>query len=395
MSKLGAMKRTLLLFVALIFAILLRPQPSFGQNYVTTGDDRKAAGELIRGLMDSGKSGSTAELMTEAALKLLGTPYESGTLDEDPSSEKLRIYLTRTDCILFVETCLNLALTVKASEDGAYPTFEDFAANVARSRYRVDPPYSYSDRVHYTTEWIRRQEGILRDVTLDLGGEEYDHPIHFMSRHPESYKQLSTNSANPRAAMDLERIKGVEKDLIVPIEKFGVKWMSVGYFAKPEQALIWRGPMACGALKQLTYEVLWGDLDYLLIDLPPGTGDIHITMVQEIPLTGAIIVTPPQKIALADVEKGINMFRSDKVNTPILGIVENMSWFTPKELPDNKYYIFGQGGGQMMAEKYDVPLLGQVPLVMGIMEGGDNGEPAALSDENVKAAFSAIAEAII
>ena len=118
-------------------------------------------------------------------------------------------------------------------------------------------------------------------------------------------------------------------------------------------------------------------------------------MVQEIPLTGAIIVTTPQKIALADVEKGINMFRSDKVNTPILGIVENMSWFTPKELPDNKYYIFGQGGGQMMAEKYDVPLLGQVPLVMGIMEGGDNGEPAALSDENVKAAFSAIAEAII
>jgi len=189
--------------------------------------------------------------------------------------------------------------------------------------------------------------------------------------------------------------KGVEKDLIVPIEKFGVKWMSVGYFAKPEQALIWRGPMACGALKQLTYEVLWGDLDYLLIDLPPGTGDIHITMVQEIPLTGAIIVTTPQKIALADVEKGINMFRSDKVNTPILGIVENMSWFTPKELPDNKYYIFGQGGGQMMAEKYDVPLLGQVPLVLGIMEGGDNGEPAALSDENVKAAFSAIAEAII
>ena len=213
MSKLGAMKRTLLLFVALIFAILLRPQPSFGQNYVTTGDYRKVAGELIRGLMDSGKSGSTAELMTEAALKLLGTPYGSGTLDEDPSSEKLRIYLTRTDCILFVETCLNLALTVKASEDGAYPTFEDFAANVARSRYRVDPPYSYSDRVHYTTEWIRRQEGILRDVTLDLGGEEYDHPIHFMSRHPGSYKQLSANSANPRAAMDLERIKGVENDL--------------------------------------------------------------------------------------------------------------------------------------------------------------------------------------
>ncbi len=191
------------------------------------------------------------------------------------------------------------------------------------------------------------------------------------------------------------RRKGVEKDLIVPVEKFGVKWMSVGYFAKPEQALIWRGPMACGALKQLAYEVLWEDLDYLLIDLPPGTGDIHITMVQEIPLTGAIIVTTPQKIALTDVEKGINMFRSDKVNTPILGIVENMSWFTPKELPDNKYYIFGQGGGRIMADKYDVPLLGQVPLVMGIMEGGDNGSPAVLNNENVKSAFSSIADAII
>ena len=185
-----------------------------------------------------------------------------------------------------------------------------------------------------------------------------------------------------------EERNGQLKDLILPIEKFGVKWMSIGYFAKPEQALIWRGPMACGALKQLAYEVLWGDLDY-------RTGDIHITMVQEIPLTGAIIVTTPQKIALADVEKGINMFNNKDVNTPILGIVENMSWFTPEELPDHKYFIFGRDGGQAMADKYGVPLLGQIPVVMGIMEGGDFGHPAALDNEIVRESFRKVAEAII
>ena len=191
-----------------------------------------------------------------------------------------------------------------------------------------------------------------------------------------------------------EERNGQLKDLIVPIEKYGVKWMSIGYFAKPEQALIWRGPMACGALKQLAYEVKWGELDYLLIDLPPGTGDIHITMVQEIPLTGAIIVTTPQKIALADVEKGINMFQNKDVRTPILGIIENMSWFTPEELPDHKYFIFGRDGGQDMADKYGVPLLGQIPVVMGIMEGGDFGHPAALDNEIVKDCFLKVAEAI-
>lgn len=192
-----------------------------------------------------------------------------------------------------------------------------------------------------------------------------------------------------------EERNGQMKDLIVPIEKFGVKWMSIGYFAKPEQALIWRGPMACGALKQLAYEVKWGELDYLLIDLPPGTGDIHITMVQEIPLTGAIIVTTPQKIALADVEKGINMFNNKDVATPILGIVENMSWFTPEELPDHKYFIFGRDGGQAMADKYGVPLLGQIPVVMGIMEGGDFGHPAVLEDGIVKDCFHSLAEALV
>ena len=185
------------------------------------------------------------------------------------------------------------------------------------------------------------------------------------------------------------------KEIIVPIEKFGVKWMSIGYFARPEQALIWRGPMACNALKQMLLQVKWGKLDYLLIDLPPGTGDIHISLVHDIPLSGAVIVTTPQSVALADVEKSVNMFRHPQVDKPILGIIENMSWFTPAELPDHRYYIFGRDGGQMMADKYGLPLLGQIPLVQGVREGGDTGTPAALSDGPVFTAMKSAAETII
>ncbi len=185
------------------------------------------------------------------------------------------------------------------------------------------------------------------------------------------------------------------KQLIVPVERYGVKWMSIGYFAAPEQALIWRGPMACNALKQMILQVKWGKLDFLLIDLPPGTGDIHITLVHDIPLTGAVIVTTPQDVALADVEKGINMYRNKDVNKPILGLVENMSWFTPAELPNNKYYIFGKDGGRRMAEKYGVAMLGQIPLVQSIRESGDEGEPAALKYEPVYHAFKGVAERLV
>ena len=184
------------------------------------------------------------------------------------------------------------------------------------------------------------------------------------------------------------------KEIIVPIEKYGVKWMSIGYFARPEQALIWRGPMACNALKQMLLQVKWGKLDYLLIDLPPGTGDIHISLVHDIPLSGAVIVTTPQQVAVADVEKSINMFRNPQVEKPILGIIENMSWFTPAELPDNKYYIFGRDGGQDMADKYGIPLLGQIPLVQSVREGGDEGAPAALSDGPLFDALREAAQAI-
>ena len=183
-----------------------------------------------------------------------------------------------------------------------------------------------------------------------------------------------------------------EKEIIMPLEKYGVKWMSIGYFARPEQALIWRGPMACNALKQMILQVRWGELDFLLIDMPPGTGDIHISLVHDIPLEGAVIVSTPQDVALADVEKGVNMFRNESVNKPIFGLVENMAWFTPEEHPDEKYYIFGRDGGLRMAEKYNIPLLGQIPIVQSIRECGDAGEPAALSSRPDGLAFIALAE---
>ena len=168
--------------------------------------------------------------------------------------------------------------------------------------------------------------------------------------------------------------------------------MSIGYFAAPEQALIWRGPMACNALKQMILQVKWDDLDFLLLDHPPGTGDIHISLVHDIPLDGAIIVSTPQAVALADVEKGINMFRNKDINKPVYGLVENMAWFTPAELPNNRYYIFGKDGGKEMAAKYNVPLLGQIPLVQSIRECGDEGEPAAVAAGPIFDAFVEIAK---
>ena len=181
------------------------------------------------------------------------------------------------------------------------------------------------------------------------------------------------------------------KELIIPIEKYGVKWMSIGYFAGEDQALIWRGPMACNALKQMILQVKWGELDFLLIDMPPGTGDIHISLVSDIKIGSAVIVTTRQKVALADVAKGVNMFRNDNVNCRILGLVENMAWFTPEEHPQEKYYLFGKDGGKAMAEALDLELLAQIPLVQSVRESGDAGEPAALSSRPDANAFLALA----
>ena len=186
-----------------------------------------------------------------------------------------------------------------------------------------------------------------------------------------------------------------DTDMIIPLLKHGVKILSTGFFINPDDAVIWRGPMASNFLKQLIMQGDWGELDYFIIDLPPGTSDIHITVAQEIPVTGAIVVTTPQEVALADAVKGISMFNSDKVNVPVLGLVENMSWFTPAELPDNKYYIFGRDGGKKLAKTANVPLLGQIPLVQSICEGGDSGEPVVLNETATGNAFSALAENLI
>lgn len=186
------------------------------------------------------------------------------------------------------------------------------------------------------------------------------------------------------------------KDRIIPPEKYGVKILSIGFFVEPEKALIWRGPMATSALKQLINDGMWGELDYLLIDLPPGTGDIHLTMVQEVPVTGAIIISTPQDVALADAVKAISMFQSDKIEIPILGFVENMAWFTPEELPNNKYYIFGKEGCKKLAEEKNIPLLGQIPLVQSIREGGDSGKPIVLNENSPSAkAFVELARKLI
>ena len=173
------------------------------------------------------------------------------------------------------------------------------------------------------------------------------------------------------------------KGMIIPLEKFGIKLMSIGLLVDEKNAVVWRGPMASSAIKQFVTDVYWDELDYLVVDMPPGTGDIHLTLMQTVPVTGAVIVTTPQDVALADAKKGIAMFGQAQMNVPIIGLVENMSYFVPAELPDNKYYIFGKEGGKRLADEYDIPFLGQIPLVQSIREGGDQGVPIMMSDDMV------------
>lgn len=184
------------------------------------------------------------------------------------------------------------------------------------------------------------------------------------------------------------------RNIIIPIEQYGVKLLSIGLLVPPDSAVVWRGPMASSALKQFISDAEWGELDYLLIDLPPGTSDIHLTLVQTVPVTGAVIVTTPQKVAIADANKGLAMFRQPQINVPVLGVVENMAYFTPEELPDHKYFIFGKDGGKNLSEKYNVPLLGQIPLVQGIRESGDSGLPAAMKEGPTAQAFHALAQTL-
>ena len=188
-------------------------------------------------------------------------------------------------------------------------------------------------------------------------------------------------------------VKRIEdKNWIIPIDRYGVKLISIGFLSPGENAIVWRGPMASSALKQFISDTDWGELDYLLFDLPPGTSDIHLTLVQTIPVTGAVVVTTPQKVALADAIKGVSMFRQPQINVPVLGIIENMAYFTPEELPNNKYYIFGKDGGKQFAEKNNLPFLGEIPIVQSIRESGDIGEPVVMKDEITAEAFMKLAQ---
>lgn len=207
---------------------------------------------------------------------------------------------------------------------------------------------------------------------------------------PSVPKMFQVEDARPYA----ETVEG--RDLIVPIEKYGIELLSIGFFVDPDQATLWRGGMASNALKQLVGDAKWGELDYFILDTPPGTSDIHLTLLQTLAITGAVIVSTPQEVALADARKGINMYMNDKVNVPILGLVENMAWFTPAELSNNRYYLFGKEGTKRLAEELNVPLLGQIPIVQSICENGDNGTPAALDDNSmVGQAFLELARNVV
>ena len=196
------------------------------------------------------------------------------------------------------------------------------------------------------------------------------------------------------AQIFMEKKEG--RELIIPAEKYGVKLLSIGFFVNPDTATLWRGGMASNALKQLIADADWGDLDYFVLDTPPGTSDIHLTLLQSLAITGAVIVSTPQNVALADARKGIDMYQNDKVNVPILGLVENMAWFTPAELPENRYYIFGKEGVKRLAEEMNVPLLGQIPIVQSICNSGDEGEPVAVhADSLTGTAFRNLAEAVV
>ena len=207
---------------------------------------------------------------------------------------------------------------------------------------------------------------------------------------PSVPKMLNIENERPQV------IKENGQEMIIPIEKYGLKTLSIGFFVNPDDALIWRGAMATSAIKQLLLQAKWGEIDYMVVDLPPGTGDIHLTMVQTVPLNGGIMVSTPQEVAIADVKKAMSMFHQKTINVPVLGVVENMAWFTPEELPDNKYYLFGKDGAKNFANEHGLSLLGQIPIVQGVMESGEKGVPAATDTDSILGKqFSKLAENVI
>jgi len=292
-----------------------------------------------------------------------------------------------------------LKSVVKAAEM-ALQTYADpnIVANI-RTKFNIESQKSKDERPKINAKHIIAihsgkggvgKSTVTANLAVALAQQGYrvgllDADIH----GPSMPKMFHTEECRPYSV----EIEG--RTLIEPIEQYGVKMLSIGFFVNPESAVIWRGGMASNAIKQLIEDANWGELDYFLIDLPPGTSDIHLTLISELQLTGVIVVTTPQPVALVDARKGVEMFRNEKVNVKILGFIENMSWFTPAELPENKYYIFGKDGGKKLAEELGIPLLGQIPLVQSIREGGDEGLPIVLqAGHPASIAFEEIAKAI-
>ena len=341
------------------------------------------------------------KLITDALSKVIyaGTKknlIESGMLADTPSINGMKVRLT---LVFPRDTDPFLKSTVKAAEAAIHFYISDEIEVTIDTEYKSTPRPEVEKLLPDVKNIIAVSSGkggvgkSTVSANLAIALAKLGYKVGLLDTDifgPSMPKMFGVEESKPYA---------VEKDgrqLIGPIEKYGVKLLSIGFFVNPDTATLWRGGMATNALKQLIVDADWGELDYFILDTPPGTSDIHLTLLQTLSITGAIIVSTPQNVALADARKGIDMYTNDKVNVPILGLVENMAWFTPAELPGNKYYIFGKDGCKNLAQEMKVPLLAQIPIVQSICENGDSGTPAALNvDTMTGQAFINLAQAVV
>jgi ATP-binding protein involved in chromosome partitioning len=292
-----------------------------------------------------------------------------------PLKEKIK-----ADCVEAIHTHLNSSLSVKIEMDANVTSLRNLNVNVLPSVKNIICVASGKGGVGKSTVAVNLAVSLARQgakvglIDADIYG-------------PSVPTMLGVRGKKPEVRL----IK--DKHFMVPVEVEGIKVLSIGFLVNEAQPIVWRGPMVTSALRQFVTDCIWGKLDYMIVDMPPGTGDVQLTMVQTVNVTGAVLVTTPQDVALADAKKALGMFRLDNINVPVLGVIENMAYFTPEELPDNKYYLFGRDGGKRMAKEYELPFLGEIPLVQAIQEGGDEGKPASVyaDSEIVKSAFDEVA----
>ncbi|MBR3513955.1 MAG: Mrp/NBP35 family ATP-binding protein [Bacteroidaceae bacterium] len=302
--------------------------------------------------------------MVEDDLRISGMHVSFSLIFDKPTNPFLKSLVKASEAAIHAFVSKDITVEISTKTKAPQPADPD-----------AEPPYAHLGNIIAVSSGKGGVGKSTVAANLAIGLARLGHRVGLLDCDifgPSMPKMFQVEDARPYS----EEVDG--KALIVPIEKYGVKMLSIGFFVDPDTPTLWRGGMACNALKQLIGEAAWGELDYFILDTPPGTSDIHLTLVQTLPITGAVIVSTPQQVALADARKGINMYRNEKVNVPILGLVENMSWFTPAELPDNRYYIFGREGVKQLAEQMQVPLLAQIPLVQSVCESGDAGTPAAL-----------------